>query len=163
MTTGLETLCVLLADDNPNMREIVSVLLQNVGIKKILTARDGTHALERMKDLEPDIAIIDFKMDPMDGIEFTRIVRTSQRIRNPYLPILMMTGHSAMARICEARDAGVTECIAKPVNARVLLERVSAVITHPRPFVRVTGYFGPDRRRRDDLNYLGPKRRVTDR
>ncbi len=162
MATGLEALSVLLADDNPHMREIVSVLLSNYGIKHIRSVHDGSLALNMLQSWAPDLAIIDFKMDPIDGVEFTRRVRTGSDSRNPYLPIIMMTGHSARARVYEARDAGVTEFVVKPVNARTLLDRIMAVIYRPRPFIRTEGYFGPDRRRRADAAFAGPYRRADD-
>ena len=162
MTTGLEALSVLLADDNPHMREIVGVLLNNFGIKNIRAVRDGGQGLEILKVWQPDLAIVDFKMEPVDGVEFTREVRNSPNSRNPYLPIIMMTGHSARSRVYEARDSGVTEFVVKPVNARTLLDRIMAVIYRPRPFVRTKTYFGPDRRRRADPAFSGPYRRAAD-
>ena len=162
MTTGLEAISVLLADDNPHMREIVSVLLNNFGIKNIRSAPDGGRGLEMLQVWQPDLAIVDFKMDPVDGVEFTRRVRTGTDSRNPYLPIIMMTGHSARSRVYEARDAGVTEFVVKPVNARTLLDRIMAVIYRPRPCVRTKAYFGPDRRRRADPSFQGPFRRESD-
>jgi two-component system, chemotaxis family, chemotaxis protein CheY len=162
MTTGLEGLSVLLADDNPHMREIVGVLLANFGIKQVRTVNDGQQGLEVLNFWQADLAIVDFKMSPVDGVEFTRQVRNSPQSRNPYLPIIMMTGHSARSRVYEARDAGVTEFVVKPINARILLDRIMAVIYRPRPFVRTTGYFGPDRRRRVDPEYTGPLRRADD-
>ena len=162
MSTGLEAVSVLLADDNPHMRQIVSVLLTNFGIRQIRAVRDGEQALQMLRAWQPDLAIVDFKMDPIDGVEFTRQIRNSSESRNPYLPIIMMTGHSARARVYEARDAGVTEFVVKPVNARTLLDRIMAVIYRPRPFVRTTGYFGPDRRRRADPEFIGPYRRASD-
>ena len=162
MATGLEALSVLLADDNPHMREIVGVLLNNYGIKNIRAVHDGGQALELLRNWQPDLAIVDFKMDPVDGVAFTRRVRNSPESRNPYLPIIMMTGHSGRARVYEARDAGVTEFVVKPVNARTLLDRIMAVIYRPRPFVRTKSYFGPDRRRRAEPGFAGPYRRADD-
>ncbi|MGC1303384.1 MAG: response regulator [Caulobacteraceae bacterium] len=160
MTTGLEALRVLLADDNPHMREIVSVLLENYGVKNIRSVGDGSQAMIELRNWEADLAIVDFKMAPVDGVTFTRLIRSSPESRNPYLPIIMMTGHSARARVFEARDAGVNEFVVKPVNARTLLDRIMAVIYRPRPFVRTKDYFGPDRRRRADPDYRGPLRRA---
>jgi two-component system, chemotaxis family, chemotaxis protein CheY len=62
----------------------------------------------------------------------------------------------------EARDAGVNEFLAKPLTARGVIERIHQVVENPRPFVRSDDYFGPDRRRRADPAYRGPKRRSTD-
>jgi DNA-binding transcriptional ArsR family regulator len=65
--------------------------------------------------------------------------------------------------VAEARDVGVTEFLSKPVTARGVIERITRVVEHPRPFVKTTSYFGPDRRRRDDPNYPGPYRRLADK
>jgi two-component system chemotaxis response regulator CheY len=62
----------------------------------------------------------------------------------------------------EARDAGVDEFLAKPLTAKGVIERMTQVIDHPRPYVRAESYFGPDRRRRADPNYRGPWRREKD-
>jgi len=162
MTTGLEALRVLLADDNPHMREIVTVLLDNYGVKNVRSVADGSHGMVELRNWQADLAIVDFKMEPMDGVTFTRNIRNSPDSRNPYLPIIMMTGHSARSRVYEARDAGVNEFVAKPVTARTLLDRIVAVIYHPRAFVRTKDYFGPDRRRRADPAYRGAMRRSSD-
>ncbi len=74
----------------------------------------------------------------------------------------MLTGYAERSLVMEARDAGVTEFIAKPLTAQALVNRLGAVIFKPRPFVRTSSYFGPDRRRRDDPNYDGPLRRSDD-
>jgi two-component system chemotaxis response regulator CheY len=78
-------------------------------------------------------------------------VRNSSDSKNPYLPIIMMTGFADRPRVCEARDAGVTEMVVKPVTARSVIDRLTAVVFHPRPFVRTEDYFGPRRRGIDDL------------
>ena len=60
-----------------------------------------------------------------------------------------------------ARDAGVNEFVVKPFSAQGLFTRIQAVIEKPRPFVKVSGYFGPDRRRRR-RPFEGEERRHTD-
>ena len=74
----------------------------------------------------------------------------------------VITGHSERWRVMEARDAGVTEFIAKPLTAKAVIDRVNAVIFRPRPFIRTPTFFGPDRRRRADPTYQGPWRRAAD-
>jgi two-component system chemotaxis response regulator CheY len=162
MSAGFETLRVLLVDDNQHMRAIVTAVLAGVGVKQVRETRDGGEALEALRDWPADLAIVDFQMLPMDGVEFTRTVRNAPDSKNPYLPIIMMTGHSEKSRVVDARDAGVTEFVAKPLTAKAVLERIQAVIYRPRPFVRTPSYFGPDRRRREDPGFNGPWRRTTD-
>ncbi|CAN5355223.1 response regulator [soil metagenome] len=160
--SALQALSVLLVDDNQHMRAITSAILQSAGIRKIREVSDGAMALEALRDQAVDLAIVDFNMFPLDGVEFTRLVRNSPDSANPYLPIIMMTGHSEKHRVMEARDAGVTEFVVKPITAKAVFDRIQAVIIRPRAFVKTDGYFGPDRRRGGATNYRGPMRRATD-
>ncbi|MGV3580511.1 response regulator [Brevundimonas sp.] len=160
--SALQSLNILLVDDNQHMRAITSAILQSAGIRKIREVSDGAMALDALRDHAVDLAIVDFNMFPLDGVEFTRLVRNSPDSANPYLPIIMMTGHSEKHRVVEARDAGVTEFVVKPITAKAVFDRIQAVILRPRPFVKTEDYFGPDRRRTHATGYRGPKRRSTD-
>lgn len=163
MSTGLDAVRVLVVDDNAHMRSIVSTMLHSFGIRMIREAKDGAEAVEVLRRWPADLAICDFLMEPTDGVAFTREVRTAPDSPNPYLPVVMLTGHSELTRVVDARDAGVTEFVVKPLTAKALVDRINAVIFHPRPFIRTKTYFGPDRRRRDDPFYSGPRRRESDR
>ena len=89
MSAGFDTLRVLLVDDNQHMRAIVTTVLIGVGIKYIRETRDGSEALDAMKDWAPDLAIVDFQMAPVDGVEFTRIVRKlAGQQKTPIFPSL---------------------------------------------------------------------------
>ena len=158
----LGTLHLLLVDDNANMRSIVAAMLKSIGIGRLSEAEDGTQALRILREHSIDIAIVDFRMQPMDGVAFTRSIRWDEDSPNPYLPIIMMTGHSERSRVTEARDAGVNEFLAKPVMINALMKRLEAIILRPRPFVRSDDFFGPDRRRTYQLDHAGPFRRSTD-
>ena len=160
--SSLQALQVLLVDDNQHMRAITSAVLQSAGVRKVREAADGAAGLEILREQAIDLAIVDFNMFPLDGVEFTRLVRNSPDTANPYLPIIMMTGHSEKSRVYEARDAGVTEFVVKPITAKAIRHRIQALIFRPRPVVKTEGYFGPDRRRTTASNYKGPLRRSTD-
>jgi len=161
--SSLAALQILLVDDNQHMRAITTAVLQSAGIRKVREAADGAAALEVLREHSVDLVIVDFNMFPLDGVEFTRLVRNSPDSANPYLPIIMMTGHSEKSRVYEARDAGVTEFVVKPITAKAILDRIQAVIFKPRPFVKTDGYFGPDRRRVQSATYTGPWRRAIDK
>ena len=103
----------------------------------------------------------DLAMQPLDGIDFVRLLRNSPDSPNPMAPVIMITGHSTHRRVQEARDVGVNEFLSKPVTARGVLSRIAQVVDNPRPYVRTDGYFGPDRRRRADPDYTGPRRRAA--
>jgi two-component system, chemotaxis family, chemotaxis protein CheY len=160
--SALKTLHILLVDDNQHMRAITSAILQSAGVRNIREVADGSTALEALRQHPVDLAIVDFNMAPMDGVEFTRLVRNSPDSPNPYLPIIMMTGHSEKNRVMEARDVGVTEFVVKPITAKAIFDRIQAVIIRPRPFIKARSYFGPDRRRSTPAAYSGPGRRKDD-
>ncbi|MHA1598211.1 MAG: response regulator [Alphaproteobacteria bacterium] len=156
---NLERLNFLIVDDNKHMRALVTSILHALGAKNCLDAGDGADAFKELRHFPADIIICDWNMDPLDGLDFTRLVRTGKDSPNPFVPIIMLTGHTEMNRVVEARDAGVSEFLAKPISAKGLYSRVRSIIERPRPFVRAGVYFGPDRRRRDNPAYMGPDRR----
>jgi two-component system chemotaxis response regulator CheY len=159
----LELLKMLLVDDNHHMRVLLTEILRAIGIRHVYEASDGAEALQMMRMQTIDIVMTDLAMQPLDGIDFVKLVRNSPDSPNPMVPVIMITGHSTLRRVAEARDVGVTEFLSKPVTARGVIERITRVIDHPRPFVRSGDYFGPDRRRHDDASYPGPYRRTGDR
>jgi two-component system, chemotaxis family, chemotaxis protein CheY len=159
---GLERLHLLVVDDNPHMRSIVVAILRGSGFGNIKEASDGSHALEEMKTGIPDIIIIDLNMSPLDGVEFTRLMRTAPDSPSPYVPIIMMTGHTERSKVTAARDAGINELVAKPISAKTLLQRIVAVIDRPRSFVKTKSYTGPCRRRDKSKDFRGPWRRKSD-
>lgn len=159
--SGIAALSVLIVDDTPQMRAITASVLEGVGIRTILEADDAPTGLEILRTEPVDVVIVDYKMAPLTGTEFVRIVRNSPDSPDPFVPIIMLTGHADRRRICEARDAGVSEFLVKPVTARALIGRLQALILKPRPFVKLDGYFGPDRRRIDQPDG-GERRRATD-
>jgi two-component system chemotaxis response regulator CheY len=158
-----ELLKILLVDDNHHMRVLLTEILRAIGVRQVFEAADGAEALQMMRTHAIDIVMTDLAMQPLDGIDFVRLVRNSPDSPHPMIPVIMITGHSTIRRVAEARDVGVTEFLSKPVTARGVIERISRVVDHPRPFVRSADYFGPDRRRREDQSYQGPYRRATDK
>ena len=159
---NLEKLNFLVVDDNRHMRSLVRSVLHALGARNIKEATDGADAYARLGTYAADIIICNWQMSPMDGLEFVRLLRTDTDSPNPFVPVIMLTAHTEAKRVVEARDAGVTEFLAKPISANRLYSRISAIIKHPRPFVRAKSYVGPDRRRRQDPDFRGPERRTQD-
>jgi CheY-like chemotaxis protein len=133
-----------------------------VGIRDVTEAAHGGSGLEVLRQRRADLVLSDMAMSPMDGLEFTRRVRNDEQSPNPFVPIIMITGHTERHRVEAARDAGVTEFLAKPITAHNLFSRIAKIVEQPRAFVRCDSYFGPDRRRRQIEDYAGPWRRKDD-
>jgi CheY-like chemotaxis protein len=141
------------------MRRILRTLLHGYGAREVYEAEDGAAGLEAFTHYMPDIIIADWVMPIFDGLELAQMIRQPGANANPYVPIIMLTGHSEKKRIVNARDAGITEFLAKPISAKSLYERILNVVANPRPFIKSKNYFGPDRRRNVNPNYVGPERR----
>jgi two-component system, chemotaxis family, chemotaxis protein CheY len=158
-----DRLKALVVEDNPHMRTLLKSLLHALGIKQVYEAAEGAKGFALLRESNPDFILTDLSMKPIDGLEFTREVRSSKDSPNPYIPIIMVTGHTERPRIVAARDAGVTEILAKPITVQNLMLRIAEVVDKPRAFVRCEDYFGPDRRRRNTPDYAGPWRRHDDK
>jgi two-component system, chemotaxis family, chemotaxis protein CheY len=158
-TVECSRLRFLIVDDNSHMRRIVRALLHGYGVREAYEAEDGAAGLEAFTSYSPDIVITDWAMPIFDGIELTRMIRQPETSSNPYAPIIMITGHAERRRVVEARDAGVTEFLVKPISAKGLYQRIVSVVMMPRPFIKTSTYFGPCRRRTSNPNFGGIERR----
>jgi two-component system chemotaxis response regulator CheY len=160
--TALNDVHVLLVDDNRQMRTLLRCLLRAGGLPNMIEAETAGEAFEVIRSRQVDLVIVDWMMQPVDGLEFTRMMRLDRASPNPYMPILMLTAHTEASRVAAARDAGVTGFIKKPISTRLLFNRVANALTDARSFVRSFDFFGPDRRRDLAFGYAGPFRRSTD-
>ena len=149
----------LVVDDNAHMRRILRTLLHGFGAREVYEAEDGAAGLEAFTHYVPDIIITDWAMPVFDGLELTQMIRQPDAASNPYVAIIMLTGHSEKKRVIAARDVGVTEFLAKPISAKGLYQRIVNVVANPRAFIKTQSYFGPDRRRSASTSYVGPERR----
>ena len=153
------TLRFMVIDDNAHKRRIVRTLMHGFSAREVYAAEDGATGLEAFTHHMPDIVITDWAMPIFDGLELTQMIRQPGANSNPFVPIIMLSGHSEKKRVVAARDAGVTEFLAKPLSAKALYQRILNVVANPRPFIKTKTYFGPDRRRNVNNNYAGPERR----
>jgi len=153
----------LVIDDNAHMRRILRTLLHGFGTREVYEAEDGAAGLEAFTHYMPDIVLTDWTMPIFDGLELAQMIRQPGANSNPYVPIIMLSGHSEKKRVVSARDAGITEFLVKPISAKALYQRIFNAVADPRPFIKTKAYFGPDRRRIVKPSYVGPERRKGSR
>lgn len=157
--SGLEPLVL---EPSRYFRGLMTGMLRQFGFPKPHQAETPEDAFDLLRYHRMDIMFAELAYPP-DGIEpglaFVRKVRRSAEVDDPTLPIVAVTGHAEREQVLAARDAGITEFLAKPLSPDTLFHRVALVVDHPRPFVRADGYVGPDRRRFVHYEYDGPERR----
>ena len=124
-------LSILIVEDNVHFRTLIRSILQALGVSKLEEARDGIEALELLggsnKENHPDLVILDWKMDGMDGVECVRQIRQLD-CDNRSVPIIMVTGYTETSLQDEAHAAGVNGFLAKPISPQSLLGRIVSVM-----------------------------------
>ena len=121
------TIRILLVDDHPIVRQGLKTLLEgHSGWEVIGEASDGAEAVEKAKDLNPDVMVLDVTMPRMNGLEACRLLRQEC----PALEILFVTQHDSPQMMREAMDAGARGYVVKSNAARDLLAAVEAVSQH---------------------------------
>ncbi len=163
MTQEIKNLKVLIVDDNQQMLELLKTVLESFGILNIFSASGGHEGFRSFSSKSIDVVITDLVMPKGDGIELIRNIRNNQKSPNQYVPVILITGNPEKAKVINARDAGITDIILKPFNARDLYKRIERMVENPKKFVRSENFFGPDRRHKKHIEpYKGPYRRKTD-
>jgi DNA-binding response OmpR family regulator len=162
MALDLSQISVLLVEDSSPINKMLCDILDRLGFKNIDSTKNGQAAFDVFCEKRHDIAIIDWMMEPVDGLELTQLIRRNSKSPNKLVPIIMLTGYNSFKRVKQARDMGVTEYLVKPFTAQEIADRISYVINNPRDFIHAKNYFGPDRRRLVDISYSGSFRRNTD-
>ena len=158
-TVNFSDTTILVVDDNQYMRQLISHMLRAFEVGTVLHADNAKESFAEIRQSKIDCLIVDWLMPGMSGIEFVTMVRTSPQSSRPDIPIILCSGHTEKDLVVEARDAGVSEILTKPLSPRSLFEKLDLAIFHPRPFIIMPSYTGPCRRRRLNAQYDGIERR----
>jgi CheY-like chemotaxis protein len=158
----LSALSILVIDDQPFFRVLLTEVLKSLGVVNVAVAVDGEDGFAAFTDMRPDIIVTDWMMPKLDGIDMTRRIRALSDQALQQVPIILVTAKSERRQIELARGAGIDEFILKPISAKSVCDRLREVIEKPRPFVTFETYTGPCRRRRHEARFTGPYRRFDD-
>jgi DNA-binding response OmpR family regulator len=119
---------ILVADDEEDLRELVSYRLTRSGYQ-VIGAGDGQEALELAAECTPDVMVLDVMMPKLDGYELTRRVRAEASLRS--IPVILLTARSQEADIDRGYEVGADDYLEKPFNPDELVARVRAVLGRP--------------------------------
>ena len=114
---------IMIVDDDPNVRELVSVLLQNHGFETC-EAIDGRDAMQKITNDNPDLVIIDIMMPNMDGFELCRNLRRYYE----NMPVLMLTAKGELASKVKGFGLGADDYLTKPFEGDELILRIQALL-----------------------------------
>jgi len=113
---------ILIADDDPDAREILKTYLKAKG-HEMITAADGMEAVKKFSELKPDLVLLDIMMPKLDGWEVLDYIRAQGAT-----PVLMITAKDATDDVVKALAAGADDYIVKPFKLREVEARIKAVM-----------------------------------
>ncbi|HEY8661957.1 MAG TPA: response regulator transcription factor [Hanamia sp.] len=133
MTQETKARTILIADDEPDILEIISFNLQAQGYN-VITANNGNEAIELAKTHKPDLIILDVMMPGKSGFEVCKVLRVLPGFENTI--ILFLTALNDDSTQIKGLETGGDDYITKPISPKVLISRVNA---HFRRIIKETG------------------------
>lgn len=119
--------CILVVDDEPGVHRLLKRCLEPEGFG-VITATDGTSALELMGKWQPDLLILDIVMPGLDGFEVLELIR-----KHSDIPIIMLTGKQEATVARDALVSGADDYVRKPFCTRELVARIHAKLRRATP------------------------------
>jgi len=115
---------VLIADDEPDILEILKYNLSNEGYE-VITAKDGDEALEKARRTQPDLVVLDVMMPKKTGVEVCQILRSQSAFKETL--IIFLTAVNDEGTQIKGLETGADDYVSKPLSPRVFLSRVNAL------------------------------------
>jgi DNA-binding response OmpR family regulator len=118
---------VLVVDDDPVLAQLVAFRLGRMGLQ-VSVESDGEAGLAAVRQLRPDLVVLDWLMPRMNGLEVCRAVRTDADPELARTPVLLLTAKAQEPDLERGFAAGATDFVAKPFSTRELVTRVTAAL-----------------------------------
>jgi len=115
---------VLIADDEPDILEILKYNLVNEGYQ-VITAKDGDEALEKARIFQPDLVVLDIMMPKKSGVQVCEILRGQSAFRNTL--IIFLTALNDETTQIRGLETGADDYVSKPISPKVFISRVNAL------------------------------------
>ncbi len=116
---------ILIIDDNAEQRELLSMAL---GYLKVLTfeAKSGTEGLEKLREVDVDLVLMDLEMPRMNGFETIKNIRHILGLKD--LPIMVVSGSVDRPSLQKVLELGITEVLVKPIKMELLVQKVNQLL-----------------------------------
>jgi len=139
---------ILIVDDDRYVAKIMRSILEAFEVGQVHLAVTYDDAVKILNNRRFDCIFVDNMTCEKNGLELARYIRHSEDEELRVIPIILSTTFTGFKSIISARDAGVTEILAKPVSPDQIIEKMANAIFKQRDFIDNDVYSGPDRRRR---------------
>src|SRR5580704_9458124 len=116
---------ILVVDDVPDNIDILQMRLESQGYE-VVTAADGVEALEKTRELLPDLVLLDIMMPRLDGIETVKQLKADASL--PFIPVILVTAKSDTKDVVAGLENGGDDYLTKPVDHAALMARLRAML-----------------------------------
>lgn len=116
---------ILIADDNENIREALTYLLEDEGYTLWL-AKDGADTLRKVRELSPDILFLDIMMPEINGYDVCRTIKNDPDLKKTY--VIMLTAKGQVAEQERGKAVGADEYIVKPFSPMEILTKIKNIL-----------------------------------
>ncbi len=167
---SLHNFTILLVEDYDFIKGLIISMLNAFGVRDVISCSNAREAIgiltvnqtqAQSGSARPiDFILTDWMMPDSPGSDLIRWIRNHKNESLRFMPIIMLSTFASESNVIAARDLGANEILVKPVSAEKVASRILSIIDHPRPFIKVTSFFGPDRRRRQKP-FKHAERRIT--
>jgi len=139
---------ILLVEESVSAARILTTALSQCGMRSVVVASTLEDVFGVLSHSRIDAVLCDWTGKDSMGFDILKAIRDPEGIYNSKLPVIMMSSDPSLVKVTQARDAGATEFVAKPVSVKSLTRALWSALEKGRPFVESDHYFGPDRRRK---------------
>jgi two-component system chemotaxis response regulator CheY len=119
---------ILVAEDSPTMRQLISFAMKRINDTKVIEATDGVDALKKLSSEKVDLILADINMPVMDGLKLVSLVRNNPMYKN--IPIIIITTEGAREDKERAMSIGANAYLTKPIQTLELIKLVNSFIGH---------------------------------
>jgi DNA-binding response OmpR family regulator len=117
---------VVVADDDSDIRALVAIAMRRAGLEIVAEVASGEAALDAIRELRPDMAVLDVSMPGMTGLEVTRVLKSEAELAG--IRVFLLSAGATDAAVAAGLEAGADEYLTKPFSPRVLAAQVREVI-----------------------------------
>jgi two-component system chemotaxis response regulator CheY len=156
---GLRNMRVLVVGGRPSGVQVLRAVLALAGVGSVSAEPDSARAIELLRHEAFNAVFCDDRCEPVSGVAFPLAARRTPGILNPMVPIFLLCSAARRRQVEQARDTGVTDVLARPVSAAIIIRKLHLAVARPRPFIAAADFFGPDRRGAKYMSFAGQERR----
>lgn len=120
---------VMIIEDSSFVRTLVKKILLDLGVREIREAEDGSTGLQLCEQKPPDVILCDLSMEPMDGLEFVRLLRQHEKQALQTIPVIVLTTHAEADFVQQAMRCGIEAYLLKPASPSMVKERLTRVLS----------------------------------